>query len=152
MYWNPVDYIYYSKIPETNLPPFPIPDFFQEFCKGILKQTHFETEKYFVEAVMVNFYTADSSMGIHIDKDEEDHCSPIIGVNFGSTCRFLYESEQGEIEEVMIPHNSVYVFGGEARLMRHGVGTIYAKTIPLEMKPYFESKERLNLTFRKVFI
>lgn len=151
LYWNPVDYVYYPTIPESSVPPFPIPDFFHDFCREALSYFSSEIKNYMAQAVMVNFYTADSSMGLHVDKDEEDQVSPIIGVNFGSTCRFLYEDELGEMREIKIPGNSVYLFGNEARLMRHGVGTIYAKTVPREQEIYFGSKERLNLTFRKVF-
>jgi alkylated DNA repair dioxygenase AlkB len=151
LYWNPVDYLYYPEIPESNVPSFPIPDFFQDFCREALSYFPYKVNGYYAEAVMVNFYTSDSSMGLHVDKDEEDQLSPIIGVNFGSTCRFLFEDEIGEIREVKIPGNSVYVFGDEARLMKHGVGTIYANTVPLGQGTFFNSKERLNLTFRKVF-
>lgn len=151
LYWNPVDYVYYPVIPETNVKPFPIPDFFLRFCETLKEEMKLSRD-FHPEAVMVNFYTQNSSMGMHIDKDEEDQESPIIGVNFGSTCRFLYEDEKGSTQEVRIPGNSIYVFGGSARLMKHGVGTIYTKTVPPGQEKYFQNKERLNLTFRKVFL
>ncbi len=151
LYWNPLDYMYYPVIPESGVKPFPIPLLFQSFCDEVLKNYAPEYANYTIEAVMVNFYTDDSTMGLHVDKDEEDTLSPIIGVNFGSSCRFNYEDEAGSIQSVRIPGNSVYIFGGEARLMKHGVGGIYSKTVPTGQEKFFSNKERLNLTFRKVY-
>lgn len=150
-YWNPLDYLYYPEIPEYKVKPFPVPDFFQDLAQDVIKLYFNWTKEFWIESALVNFYTQDSSMGLHIDKDEEDQVSPVIGVNFGSTCRFLYETMEGEMEEIKIPSHSVYIFGNEARQMRHGVGTIYAKTVPQELTQYFNNKERLNLTLRKIF-
>lgn len=149
LYWNPLDYCYHEKVPGRGVRPFPIPKNLAELALEILR-TYFPTEDYRPQSVMVNFYTDNSSMGMHVDKDEPNKEAPIIGLNFGSTCRFLYESEGGELEEVKIPGNSIYVFGGRARLMRHGLGTIYAKTLAPGSENFFKNKERLNLTIRQV--
>ena len=151
LYWNPLDYIYYPVIPDNQTKPFPVPKLFQDFCQKVLEQYYPIESKYWVESIIVNFYINTSSMGAHVDKDEEDHTSPVIGVSFGSTCRFLYEDTDGVMKDIKIPANSVYIFGKEARLMKHGVGTVYAQTVPQDQSKYFESKERLNLTFRKVY-
>ena len=100
---------------------------------------------------MVNMYTKDSSMGLHVDKDEDDDKAPVIGLNFGSTCRFFYEDETGLMRDLKIPGNSLYIFGQSARLMRHGLGSIYTKTLSAGSEKFLEDKERLNLTVRQVF-
>jgi DNA alkylation damage repair protein AlkB len=150
LYWSPMDYSYQHTIADTAIKPHPIPLTLKALVQDILKE-FFPYKNFSPEAVLVNFYTQDSSMGLHIDKDEEDHQAPVIGLNFGSACRFFYESEAGEIKDVRIPGNSIYIFGSTARLMRHGVGTVYAKTLSPGSEKFLQSKERLNITIRQVF-
>jgi alkylated DNA repair dioxygenase AlkB len=143
LYWNPKDYLYYHK--DTH----PIPQELHEMASRILEK-YFPTPCYKPESIMVNFYTADSSMGLHVDKDEPNKEAPIIGLNFGSTCRFFFEDEQAQIKDVKIPGNSIYIFGKSARHMRHGLGSIYSKTLASGSEGLLANKERLNLTIRQV--
>lgn len=143
LYWNPKDYLYYKK--DTH----PIPEDLHKLAQEILSD-FFPTPDYKPESVMVNFYTSDSSMGLHVDKDEPNKEAPIIGLNFGSTCRFFYEDESGEMKDIRLPGNSIYIFGKSARLMRHGLGSIYTKTLSPGSEEILTKKERLNLTIRQV--
>lgn len=149
LYWNPADYLYYEKLPFNGERPFPILEEMKTLALKILED-FFPWENFIPQSVMVNFYTSDSSMGLHVDKDEPNKTAPIIGLNFGSTCRFFYEDESGEIKDVRIPGNSIYIFGRSARLMRHGLGSIYAKTLSEGSESHLKNKERLNLTIRQV--
>jgi alkylated DNA repair dioxygenase AlkB len=149
LYWNPLDYLYYDKIPGAKTKPHPIPDELDELAQTILRD-FFPTNSFHPQSVMVNFYTQDSSMGLHVDKDEPMKEAPIIGLNFGSTCRFFYENEKGEMKDLRIPGNSIYIFGRSARLMRHGLGSIYTKTLSPGSERFLQNKERLNLTIRQV--
>lgn len=150
LYWNPEDYRYLDRLPYNQERPFPIPEELKNLAQEILSQ-FFPWENFVPQSVLVNFYTKDSSMGLHVDKDEEDRVSPVIGLNFGSTCRFFYENEKGVMNDVKIPGNSVYVFGGSARLMRHGLGSIYTNTLSKGSEEFLQNKERVNLTIRQVF-
>jgi alkylated DNA repair protein (DNA oxidative demethylase) len=145
-----MDYHYQAVIPDLSVKPLPIPHSLKNLCLEILKK-YYSWEKYSPETVLVNYYTHDSSMGLHIDKDEEDHEAPVIGLNFGSTCRFFFENEEGGIEDIKIPGNSIYIFGRTARLMRHGLGSIYTKSLSPGSESYLQNKERINLTVRQVF-
>lgn len=149
LYWNPLDYLYYERLPFNREKPFPIPQMLKTLAYEIL-QEFFPWDNYEPQSVMVNFYTEDSSMGLHVDKDEPNKEAPIIGLNFGSTCRFFYEDERGEMQDIRIPGNSIYVFGKSARLMRHGLGSIYTKTLSSGSEEFLKNKERLNLTIRQV--
>lgn len=149
LYWNPVDYLYYEKIPGRSVKPHAIPPEIVEQAYTILKE-FYPTENYIPQSVMVNFYTSDSSMGLHVDKDEPNKDAPIIGLNFGSTCRFFYEDEKGEMKDLRIPGNSIYIFGRTARLMRHGLGSIYTRTLAPGSEDILQNKERVNLTIRQV--
>lgn len=150
LYWNPEDYLYHPKIPASNTKPFVIPKKIQDLCEHVLTE-FFPYENFSPEAVMVNFYTKDSSMGLHVDKDEENHVAPVIGLNFGSSCRFFFEDERGEMKDIRIPGNSLYIFGASARLMRHGLGSIYSKSLAPGSQSILNDKERVNLTIRQVF-
>lgn len=149
LYWNPVDYLYHEKIPDKGVKPFAIPDSIQELAQTLLKE-FYDWKNFKPQSVMVNFYTNDSSMGLHVDKDEPNKEAPVIGLNFGSTCRFFYEDENGEMKDLRIPGNSIYIFGKSARLMRHGLGSIYTKTLAPGSEEILHNKERLNLTIRQV--
>jgi len=145
LYWNPKDYLYYDLGDKSHS----IPAELVELCHAILNK-YFPTSDFKPQSVMVNYYTADSSMGLHVDKDEPNKEAPIIGMNFGSTCRFFYEDEKGEMKDVRIPGNSIYIFGKSARLMRHGLGSIYTKTLAQGSEELLQNKERVNLTVRQV--
>lgn len=148
LYWNPVDYLYYDKIPGTGVRPFVIPPELSDLSGKILAE-FFPVSTFIPQSVMVNFYTHDSSMGLHVDKDELYKEPPIVGLNFGSTCRFFFEDEKGEMQDIRIPGNSIYIFGKSARLMRHGVGSLYTRTLSAGSETYLRNKERLNLTIRQ---
>ncbi|HXH30729.1 MAG TPA: alpha-ketoglutarate-dependent dioxygenase AlkB [Bacteriovoracaceae bacterium] len=151
LFWNPFDYRYTPVLPGTQLAPFPVPKALAELGTGILKN-YLPWEGFRAESVLVNFYTEGSSMGLHVDRDEEERRAPVIGLNFGSSCRFFFEDEHKQIKDVKLPGNSVYVFGGRARDMKHGLGTIYAKTLSPGSEKFLKNKERLNLTIRQVRI
>jgi alkylated DNA repair protein (DNA oxidative demethylase) len=149
LYWNPEDYRYYETLPGKEVSPHPIPKELMDLTDEILHR-FFESQPMNPQSIMVNFYTRDSSMGLHVDKDEEEKCAPIVGLNFGSSCRFKFEDEKNNLKDVIIPGNSIYVFGRSARLMRHGLGSIYARTLAPGSEGLLKNKERLNLTIRQV--
>lgn len=150
LYWNPLDYNYYEMIPESTVKPQDIPDEIRLLSSKVLED-FYPYPHFRADSVMVNFYTKDSSMGLHVDKDEPFKGAPIVGLNFGSSCRFYYEDLEGLIKHIIIPGNSIYIFGGSARLMRHGLGTIYSKTLSPGSEKYLKDKERINLTIRQVY-
>jgi alkylated DNA repair dioxygenase AlkB len=150
LYWSPLDYCYFDKIPGQNISPHPIPDIFEDLARRVLNE-FYSTPNYLPQSIMVNFYTDHSSMGLHVDKDEPNKSAPIIGLNFGSTCRFFYEADTGDILDLKLPGNSIYIFGGAARMMRHGVGSIYSKTLSPGSEDHLKNKERINLTIRQVY-
>ena len=150
LYWNPLDYSYQSVIPGHDVKPWPISASLRELSSTVLTQ-FFNWKDFCPETALINFYDSSSSMGLHVDKDEEDHESPVVGISFGSTCRFFFENEEGDITDIQIPGNSLYIFGRQARLMRHGVGTIYTKTLSPGSDAYLKNKERLSITIRQVY-
>ena len=147
LYWNPLDYKYYELF--NGVKPHPIPVWLSSLCYEIA-QLHFPHRDFSPQAALVNYYRKGKRMSWHTDKEEEDKRAPVIGVNFGSTCRFYFENESGAEESFLLPSNSVYVFGESARQMRHAVGSGRMNTLSLESHGVLSPGERLNITVRKV--
>jgi alkylated DNA repair dioxygenase AlkB len=145
LYWNPLDYGYHQLLP-SGLAPHAIPAWLGDLGLQVVGECfpHFVGWK--ADAALVNYYRSGRKMGRHVDKEERDHRAPVVGFNFGSTCRFYYQDES-----FLLPGNSVYVFGEEARLMPHGVGAPYKKSLSWESVGILTEGERLNITLRKVF-
>jgi DNA oxidative demethylase len=149
LYWNPLDYQYHELMAPHQSRPHEFPSQLAHLSQ-LLLTNYYPWNNYLPEVALVNYYTQNSSMGLHVDKDEKDHRAPVIGLNFGSTCRFFYETEEAKVLELKIPGNSIYIFGASARLMRHGVGTVYKNTLAPGSEAFLKNKERLNITIRQV--
>ena len=100
---------------------------------------------------IVNWYNADSRMGLHQDKDESPESIaqglPVVSFSIGDTARFLFGGlrRRDPVEKMVLESGDAFVFGGPARLRYHGVTRILPGTAPTGLA--FEG--RLNLTFRK---
>ena len=100
---------------------------------------------------IVNWYTAQSKMGLHQDKDESPESiasgAPVVSISIGDTAKFLFGGfrRKDPVETILLESGDVFLFGGAARLRYHGVSKILPGTAPAGLP--FEG--RLNLTFRK---
>lgn len=100
---------------------------------------------------IVNWYGAESRMGLHQDKDESreslDAGAPVISFSIGDSARFLFGGlrRRDPVEKILLESGDVFVFGGESRLRYHGVTRILPGTAP----PGLGFEGRLNLTFRR---
>ena len=90
------------------------------------------------DACLVNRYEAGARMGLHQDKNECDYSQPIVSVSIGAPCSFQIGglSRQDAVKSTMLHDGDVLVWGGDARLVFHGVRPLKAGL-------------RYNLTFRK---
>ncbi|KAG7553696.1 Alpha-ketoglutarate-dependent dioxygenase AlkB-like [Arabidopsis suecica] len=104
---------------------------------------------------IVNFYSESGRLGLHQDRDESQESIgkglPIVSFSIGDSAEFLY-GEKRDVEEaegVILESGDVLIFGGECRMMFHGVKSIIPNSAPMSLLN--ESKlrtGRLNLTFR----
>ena len=90
------------------------------------------------DACLVNRYQAGARMGLHQDKNEQDYSQPIVSVSIGASCSFQVGGLQRRdaVKSIELTDGDVLVWGGDARLMHHGVRPLKAGL-------------RYNLTFRK---
>lgn len=99
------------------------------------------------EACLVNFYDPDAKMGLHQDRDESEFDAPVVSVSLGDQCLFRVGgvSRGDPTRSFRLSSGDVFVFGGESRLIFHGVDRIYPGTSTL-----LKNAGRINLTLRRV--
>jgi len=99
------------------------------------------------EACLVNFYDPEAKMGLHQDRDETDFAAPVVSVSLGDQCLFRIggTSRSDPTRSFRLSSGDVFAFGGESRLIFHGVDRIYPGTSTLLRNP-----GRINLTLRRV--
>ncbi|WLS03822.1 alpha-ketoglutarate-dependent dioxygenase AlkB family protein [Shinella oryzae] len=99
------------------------------------------------EACLVNFYDPEAKMGLHQDRDEADLAAPVVSVSLGDQCLFRVggTSRSDPTRSFRLSSGDVFMFGGESRLIFHGVDRIYPGTSTLLRNP-----GRINLTLRRV--
>ncbi len=93
------------------------------------------------DACLINRYEAGASMGLHQDRDERDLSQPIVSISLGASCQFMVGGAKrtSPVASVALHHGDVLVWGGQSRLIFHGVRPI-ART---------QGTLRYNLTLRK---
>ena len=99
------------------------------------------------EACLVNFYDPDAKMGLHQDRDETAFAAPVVSVSLGDQCLFRVGgvSRSDPTRSFRLSSGDVFTFGGESRLIFHGVDRIYPGTSTL-----LKNGGRINLTLRRV--
>jgi len=135
-------YRYEALDPLSGKPWSPMPGMFSELA---IRMALLAGYQHFVPDVcLINRYSVGSKMGLHQDRDEQDFSQPIVSVSLGLPITFKFGglSRTDATRSVVLHHGDAVVFGGEARLAYHGVGTLRRGTHPLT------GAYRLNLTFR----
>lgn len=99
------------------------------------------------EACLVNLYRAKARMGLHQDRDEEALDAPVLSVSLGDDAQFrIGGAKRGDpTSTVVLSSGDVLLFGGPARLCRHGVDRIRAGS-----RGIIPGGGRINLTLRRV--
>lgn len=101
------------------------------------------------EACLVNFYSDTARMGLHQDKDEADHETPVLSLSLGNSCLFRLggQDRKDRTLSLKLASGDVVVLGGDSRMAFHGVDRIYPATSTL-----LKNGGRINLTLRRVTI
>lgn len=101
------------------------------------------------EACLVNFYSDTARMGLHQDKDEADHETPVLSLSLGNSCLFRLggQDRKDRTLSLKLASGDVVILGGDSRMAFHGVDRIYPATSTL-----LKNGGRINLTLRRVTI
>jgi len=138
-------YRYDPRDPDSGAPWPAIPERFLCLAQRAAAEGGFAN--YDPDACLINRYAAGSKLGLHQDRDEEDHWSPIVSVSLGLPAVFLWGGKRraDPVRRLRVENGDVAVWGGPARFVYHGVAPLKAGEHPLT------GALRINLTFRKVF-
>ena len=138
-------YRYTDCDPTTGLTWPKMPDLFIEIIHRTLK--NIPIEKTFIpDACLINYYSNDSKMGLHQDKDEKDLTHPIITISLGDRADFMIGGNKRSQKPALLTLDSgdVLVMSKDARPLFHGIKRIYEETSPIK-----KLTGRFSLTFRK---
>jgi DNA oxidative demethylase len=148
-HWNARTYSYEAV--RTDVDRLPVPALPPELADLARRAGGAAGFSFSPDLCIVNWYTKDSKMGLHQDKDESAESiasgAPIVSLSIGDTAWFLFGGlkRKDPIEKMRLASGDAFVFGGPARLRYHGVSRIEPGTAP----EGFPFEGRLNLTFRQ---
>ena len=99
------------------------------------------------QCCLVNLYRAGARMGLHQDKDERALAAPVVSVSLGDEAIFRIggAARDEPTKSLKLSSGDVVMFGGPARLARHGIDRILPGTSTL-----IQGGGRINLTLRRV--
>lgn len=147
-HWNARTYEYEARRSDHDgLPVPPLPPAFASLAAEAAGRAGFTMDP---GVCIMNFYTQDSRMGVHQDKDESPESiargAPIVSVSLGETARFVVGgvTRREPTRPLLLRSGDVVVMGGPSRLRFHGVTKILPGTAPEGLGP-----GRVNLTFRE---
>jgi alkylated DNA repair protein (DNA oxidative demethylase) len=136
--YDPID-------PDTSARWPAMPQLFLDMAARAAAEAGFPN--YDPDACLINRYAAGAKLGLHQDRDEQDHWSPIVSVSLGLPATFLWggKKRNDPVRRFRLESGDIVVWGGPARFVYHGVSPVKAGDYPLT------GPVRLNLTFRKVY-
>jgi DNA oxidative demethylase len=97
------------------------------------------------DACLINRYEPAARLSLHRDEDERDFTAPIVSVSLGVPATFLFGglARKDRPLRLRLGSGDVAVWGGQSRLVYHGVAPLAEAEDPLT------GRNRINLTFRK---
>jgi DNA alkylation damage repair protein AlkB len=147
-HWNALTYAYEPTRGDFDGLPVPaIPERFREIARAAAADAGFEMSP---DLCIMNYYAAESRMGVHQDKDERPETIargiPIVSVSLGDAARFVVGglTRREPTQPLVLRSGDVLVMGGPSRLRFHGITRILTGTAPEGTGP-----GRFNLTFRE---
>jgi len=147
-HWNALTYAYESRRSDFDgLEVPPVPTDLAALARDAAAAAGFAMR---ADLCIMNFYGADSRMGVHQDKDEPRETIeagvPIVSFSIGDAARFVIGglSRRDPTSPLVLRSGDVVVMGGPSRLRYHGVTRMLPGTAPEGTGP-----GRFNLTFRQ---
>lgn len=147
-HWNALTYTYEERRSDFDSQPVPpIPAPWLDLARSAASDAGFAMQP---DLCIMNFYSAESRMGVHQDKDESrasiESGAPIVSVSLGDAARFVVGgvTRREQTRPMILRSGDVLVMGGPSRLRFHGVTKILPGTAPDDTGP-----GRFNLTFRQ---
>lgn len=136
-------YRYVDKHPVTGAPWPAIPERLLDLCSRALGACGLPPMR--VDNLLINHYRDGGSLGLHIDRTEDDVEAPIVSLSIGQDAVFLIGGFEraAPTRQIILASGDLLVQSGESRRVFHGI----KKLLPTMTAPI---RGRINLTFRKV--
>ncbi|XWS35387.1 hypothetical protein CRYUN_Cryun21dG0122000 [Craigia yunnanensis] len=167
--WDPQTRKYNNRHPVDDCKPPNIPHEFRLLVQQAIQAAHclIKKDSHMVNPedvlpsmspniCIVNFYTTYGRLGLHQDRDESRESLhkglPVVSFSVGDSAEFLYgdQREVEQAEKVLLHSGDVLLFGGESRMVFHGVPYIIPGSAPETLLAETGLRHgRLNLTFRQ---
>ena len=135
---------------KTHSVKVPIPASITALCERALKAAEEVTDvaaTRVYDQCMVNYYKENARLGLH---DEKDARGAVISFSVGDAADFVFKktwSKKSKLHTVRLESGDVFVFGGEARSIVHGVERIHPGTTPRHLT--LEQPGRINFNVRE---
>ena len=153
-HWATNTYRYVDAVDGFPVPP--VPDSFVNLAHRALSTAGTLSDSlkswsaaYRAEAALVNYYSPDSSMGMHQDGYEESE-APVISLSIGDTGIFRLGGTLNRNKpwtDIPLMSGDLIVFGGANRRAFHGIPSIEANTAPAGCGL---KEGRINITIRQL--
>ncbi|KAG1338989.1 alpha-ketoglutarate-dependent dioxygenase abh1 [Cocos nucifera] len=167
--WDPEARLYEDNRPIDGAKAPEIPEYLRKLVDRAIQASHdFLRQNYkdvniedevpnmSPDICIVNFYNNSGKLGLHQDRDESKKSLhrglPVVSFSLGDSAEFLYgvERDADNAEKVVLESGDVLMFGGNSRLIYHGVSCIHPNTAPKGLIKETKLRPgRLNLTFRQ---
>lgn len=98
-----------------------------------------------VDNCLINHYTQDESLGMHIDRTEQDRAAPIISLSIGAEAEFVLQDDDGAKHSTVLRSGDLVMQSGRSRGWLHGI----KRVMPTMPNPCRDGG-RINFTLRKV--
>lgn len=113
-------YRYQSSHPDTNEPWPDMPQSLINLWDSLIG--------YYLppEACLINYYSPEAKMGLHVDSDEEDFAAPILSVSLGDEARFRLggPDRKDPTKSFILYSGDVLILDGKDRMAYHGIDRI----------------------------
>eukprot|EP01018_Ginkgo_biloba_P014944 Gb_05899 [translate_table: standard] len=170
--WDPSSKSYEDIRPYDNAVPPPLPKHFISLVDQAIQEAHnvlksdsklkgSNVQKVLPsmhpDVCIVNFYKESGKLGLHQDKDESrssiERGLPVVSFSIGDSADFVYGTERDveKAKRITLESGDVLIFGGESRLIFHGITHVHPHTTPNWLSEQTNLRPgRLNLTFRQL--
>ena len=100
-----------------------------------------------IDSCLINHYAEGESLGMHVDRTEQDRKAPIISLSIGAEAEFVLEDPDGNKTSHILSSGDLVVQSGRSRAWLHGIKRVMP-TIPNICR----DGGRINFTLRKVTV
>jgi len=141
-HWSAIDNKYHdTRVDYDNQQVEHMPSFLVNMVRGVVLES-FPYHRPSWDICLMNIYEPGCTLGVHQDNSESKAAlkigHPVVSLSLGAGCIFKLGPKRNSLIDVQLNDGDIIIFGGESRLIYHGVDKILS-----------DSERRINFTLRK---